>query len=199
MSEEINHEEVIELVKTAQSKKVFDIAAFAKDQATPQDNVVTFLDIESAYRLNKLNEEMGSVTDKATYEAMESEANILAEKIMKSKVVFHMRGVNQDVIEQANIEADKKYPSIMTEFGEERNSVEWMKYWTCFLIAANLVKVVNADGEEDERVFTVEEVMEMRSYFPKEVWDLLVQKMQHLTLANSYFKGLTDAGFLQKS
>jgi hypothetical protein len=74
-----------------------------------------------------------------------------------------------------------------------------MKVWTCSLVASNLIKVENANGEVDERAFTYEEVDEFRKYLPKEVWDLITEKMQQLTLAGAYFKGLTDAGFLPKS
>ena len=56
----------------------------------------------------------------------------------------------------------------------------------------------NAEGEEDERLFTIQDANQMRSYLPAEVWGLLVEKMQQLSLASAYFKGLTDAGFLPK-
>jgi hypothetical protein len=62
-----------------------------------------------------------------------------------------------------------------------------------------LVKIENVDGDTDERHFETEDVIDLRKGLPREVFDLLVAKMQQLTLAGAYFKGLTDAGFLPKS
>jgi len=192
MSEEVN--EVLELVKETQSKKVFDITAFAKGTLAPQDTVTAYLDIESAYKLNLINERLSTLSGEE-YDAIETEAKTLSAKILESKIVFHMRGVNQDIIEKATKSANDKFPPTLNAFGEEETSPEWVKEWTCSLVAANLIKVVNAAGEEDERLFTADDVKEIRSYVPREVWDLLVEKMQQLSLANAYFKGLTDAGF----
>jgi hypothetical protein len=61
------------------------------------------------------------------------------------------------------------------------------------------VRIENADGEIDEKVFESEDIAELRKHLPREVFDLLIAKMQQLTLAGAYFKGLTDAGFLPKS
>ena len=61
------------------------------------------------------------------------------------------------------------------------------------------MRVENAAGEVDERVYEAKDAKDFYNTFPKEVWDLLVEKMEQLTLASAYFKGLTDAGFLPKS
>ena len=199
MSEEQNLE-VLELVKEAQSKKVFDITKFAKGKIAPQDTVTGYLDIDSAYRLNAINEKMAdAANDPELYAKLEVEAAELTDKILQSKVTFHMRGVNQSVIEEASKYCNEKFPPKINAIGQEEPTADWFKNWTARLVAANLIKVVNADGAEDEREFTVEDVLEVRASVPTEVWDLIVEKMQQLSLANAYFKGLTDAGFLPKS
>jgi hypothetical protein len=193
-------DETLKLVEETQSRKVFDITEYAKGRLAPQDTVTAYLDIESAYALNTLNDLLGNTPAGKEFDALEAQAKELSDKILKSKVVFHMRGVNQDIIEKVTTDANEKFPAVQNAFGvEQEQSPEWVKEWTCALIAANLIKVVNADGEEDERVFTAEDTKTMRSYLPREVWDLLVEKMQQLSLANAYFRGLTDAGFLPKS
>jgi hypothetical protein len=192
-------EQTLELVQDAQKKGTFDITAFAKDRAYPQDAVVAYLDVNSAYILTALNEKLSTVVQGEEYEKLEAEANDLAKKILESKVVFHLRGVNQEIIERVTIEASKAYPLAKSSFGQSEESEDWIRFWTTALVAENLVKIVNADGAEDERKFSQEEVLELRKYLPKEVWELIVEKMQQLTLASSYFKGLTDAGFLPKS
>ena len=201
MSEEINTEEALELVEKAQKKGTFDIAKFAKGIAYPEDIVLAYMDIESAYKLNKINSDMSSIklSDPKEYEKLEEEAATLSKKIIESKIVFHMRGVNQEVIESITAKCDKKYPKKLDALGQPIENQEWLRDWTCGLVASNLVKIENADGEVDEKVFEAEDVIELRKNLPREVFDLLVAKMQQLTLAGAYFKGLTDAGFLPKS
>lgn len=200
MSEQTSTENVLELVEKAQKKGVFDISKFAKGIAFPEDTLVAYLDIEAAYRLSKINSEMNLMaSDAEAYEALEKEAKDLSEKILASKITFYMRGVSQEVIESVEKKADTKFPKKLDPLGQVLPNPDWNKYWVCGLIATNIVKIENANGEIDERVFEVEDVLEMHKHFPKEVFDVLTAKMQQLTLASSYFKGLTDAGFLPKS
>ena len=201
MSEEIKTEEVLELVDKAQKKGTFDIAKFAKGIAYPEDSVTAYLDIESAYKLNTINDEMArlKLADPAEYEKLEAQTKELSEKILASKVVFHMRGVNQEVIESITEKADKKFPKKLDPMGQVMENEDWLKEWTCGLIASNLVQIENAEGEIDEKHYETEDVLELRKHLPREIFDLLVAKMQQLTLAGAYFKGLTDAGFLPKS
>ncbi len=201
MSEETTPQEVLSLVEKAQSKGVFNITDFAKGRAYPQDIVTVYIDVDSAYELSKVNEEIGDAKlgEEDKVAQLEEQAKELTEKILKSKLVFHMRGVNQDIIERVTEKCNKDFPPVKNQFGQEEPNESWMKEWTCALVAENIVKVENADGEFDERVFTADDVNEFRKYLPREVWDIIVEKMQQLTLASAYFKGLTDAGFLPKS
>jgi hypothetical protein len=201
MSEEqkISGEEALKLVKAAQARGVFDITEFAKGRAYPQDTVVAYVDVDSAYELNKINTQINTALPGVDVSELEAKAQELTEKILASKIIFHMRGVNQSIIESINAKCNELYPPKADEYGNEQLDENWMKVWTCSLVASNLIKVENANGEVDERAFTYEEVDEFRKYLPKEVWDLITEKMQQLTLAGAYFKGLTDAGFLPKS
>lgn len=198
MTEQHSTEEVLKLVEKAQSKGVFDITEFAKGRAYPEDAVTAYLDVQAAYELNKLNEQMRSATDK-DLPTLEAQAKELTDKVVQSKVIFYMRGVNQAHIEKITAECDEKYPTKTDAFGQTVNSGEWLREWTAALIASNMVKIENANGEIDEREFKTEDIITLRMHLPKEVWDLLVEKMQQLTLAGAYFQGLTDAGFLPKS
>ena len=99
-----------------------------------------------------------------------------------------MQGIDQKSIEA--IESDIK---------AEKDSDEWWNIYMASLIASNIKSVENASGQVDEHKFTLEEVLELRGSLSGESWNLLMSTMQKLTLATGYFKGLTDAGFLQKS
>lgn len=194
-------ENVLKLVEKAQSKGVFDITEFAKGRAYPSDSVTAYIDVDAAYELTKINSQINSVLvgEEAKVADLEAQAKVLSERLLASKIVFHMRGVNQSIIESITKKCDELYPPTMNSFGQEETDPNWVREWTCGLVAANLVSVENADGELDERAFTADDVNEFRQYLPKEVWDMVTEKMQQLTLAGAYFKGLTDAGFLPKS
>ena len=191
--------EVLDLVEKAQSKGTFDITAFAKGRAYPQDTVVAFIDLESAYELTKLNDTMRVVTDEKELESLEAKANELAEAIKESQITFYMRGVNQATVEKITLDCNKKYPGSTDAFGNIKQDSAWIMEWTSALVASNLVKTENSKGEVDEREFSIDDITTLRHHLPKEVWDLLVDKMQKLTLATAYFEGMTDAGFLPKS
>jgi hypothetical protein len=191
MSEEVTQiQEVLDLVEDAQKPGKFNLGEFVKGRGYPQDTVEVYVDVESAYELSKLNEKLIKVTDTQESEKLEAEAKALSDKIMASKLTFKMRGIDQKQVEVIEEQSKKKFPE---------DDAAWILDYMCELVAANIVSVTDASGKVDERVFTGEDVEELRSYLNSEAWEKIVSTMQKLTLATGYFKGLTDAGFLQKS
>jgi hypothetical protein len=182
--------EVIQLVKDAQAKGKFNLAEVVKGRGFPEDVIDIYLDIESAYELSKLNNELVTITDLDEAAPLEEKAKVLADKIIKSKLTFHLRGVSQAVVE--NIEA-------LSKADKPDDSDDYILDYFSRLIAATIVKVVDADGNEDDHLFTLEEINDLRGMLPSESWEKLVATTQKLTLASGYFRGLTDAGFLPKS
>jgi len=106
-----------------------------------------------------------------------------------------MRGVGQGKVEEAVKAADAKYP----EQDDVVQEGEWSKYYLATLIASNIIKVTDVEGNEDNSEFTAEDMLEIRAIVPIDSWSAIVETMQKLTLAGSYFEAVTDAGFLQKS
>ena len=189
MQEEIA--EVLDLVEKAQARGTFSLADAIKNKANPTDTVEVYLDAESAYELTKVNDLLILESDPEQTKPLEEKAAVLAQKIKDSRVVFHMRGVDQEVVEKAETSVRAKYAEDETE--------EWWKEYLCALVALNIVKVENANGDIDDHVFSTEEVIQIRNTVPSESWNKLISTMQKLTLATGYFKGLTDAGFLPMS
>jgi hypothetical protein len=184
MSEE---KDALTLVQEAQSPARFNLADVIKGRGFPEDSVTVYVDTESAYELSRINEELILIEDPAESAPLEAKIKELSEKILASKLIFHMRGIDQKQVELIEKQTRK-------EEGDE-----WLLDYFAGLVAANIVKVENATGEVDERPFTTQEVAELRWGLPSESWEILIGTMQKLTLASGYFKGLTDAGFLQKS
>jgi hypothetical protein len=191
MSEEtIDVKEVLAVVEEAQKPGNFNLGEFVKGRGYPQDTVEIYVDVESAYELSKLNDTLVQTTDDAELTKLEAKAKELSDKIMESKLTFKMRGVDQKQVEAIEESSRKKYQ-------DDDNA--WVIDYMCELVASNIVSVTDAKGSVDERVFTGKDVEDLRGYLSSEAWEKLMSTMQKLTLATGYFKGLTDAGFLQKS
>jgi hypothetical protein len=191
MSEELKEvQEVLNLVEEAQQPGTFNLGDFVKGRGYPQDSVEIYVDVESAYELSKLNEKLINVTETEESEKLEAEAKVLSDKILASKLTFKMRGIDQKQVEIIEDQSKGKF---------KEDDVAWVLDYMCELVAANIVSVTDATGKVDERIFTGKDAEELRSYLSSEAWEKIVSTMQKLTLATGYFKGLTDAGFLQKS
>lgn len=197
MSEENITKEALELVKEAQSAKVFNLADAIKGRAYPTTSVKVYLDDASAMDLVQINQLMNRTTDPEKLADLEVKAGKLAEKIMASSLEFSMRGIGQSAIELITEKINAKY-EIATNEDATRNQ-EWMKDYITTLVSMNIVSVTNAEGAVDESEFTFEKTEELRTALSPTEWGKLVGAMQKLTLAGGYFEQLTDAGFLQKS
>ena len=195
MSETTNEqfEEVISLVADAQKKNVFNLADAIKGRSAPEKVITVYTDVQSALELQEIDKKMSDfkyIEDASEFKKLEDRALELTEKISKSKLIFHMRGIDQEATEK------------VTDFGGDRmtdGTLDFAKDYTCALVAANIVKVEDADGNLDERKFTLEDGRSLYKSLPVEGWLTLVNTMEQLTLATGIFKGITDAGFLPKS
>lgn len=186
-------EEVLSLVADAQKKNVFNLADAIKGRSAPEKTITVYTDLQSGIELQEVNAEMngfGYVMQEGKFEELEKKAAELSEKISKSKLTFHMRGINQEQTENLVKDSGDRATDATLDFARD---------YTCALVAANIVKVENAEGGVDERVFTIEDGKELYRSLPTEAWLTLVNTMEQLTLATGIFKGITDAGFLQKS
>jgi hypothetical protein len=186
---------IVELVQEAQKRGKFSLADAIKGRAYPEKAVDVYIDAASAVEFESLQEEIKNLEPGTeAYEAKYAEMEQVAEKIKQSKLTFHMRGVGQGTVEAASKAASEKYP--------DSNGIEdsdWLTYYLCYLVASNIVKVTDIDGNEDDSTFTTEEIIDLRGAIPIDSWAVLIDTMQKLTLASSYFDSVTDAGFLPKS
>lgn len=186
-------EEVLSLVADAQKKNVFNLVDAIKGRSAPEKVITVYTNLQAGLDLKDVNDKMSDFTyimDEKKYAELEKQAEELTKEISKSKLVFHMRGIDQEATEK------------VTDFGGDRvtdGSLDFAKDYTCALVAANIVKVEDADGNVDERKFTLEDGKQLYKNLPTEAWLTLVNTMEQLTLATGIFKGITDAGFLPKS
>jgi hypothetical protein len=196
MSEENNIKEALELVKEAQSQKVFNLADAIKGRAYPTTSVKVYLDDETAMQLLDINDQMNRTTEPKEMKNLQAIADGLAEKIMSTALTFKMRGIGQDLIESITEKVNIMHG--IRETDSERTQ-EWLRDYITYLVGLNISSVQTADGAVDSEVFTFEKAEELRKALAPNEWSKLIAAMQKLTLAGGYFDQLTDAGFLQKS
>jgi hypothetical protein len=190
--DENSKDEILELVEEAHKRGKFNLVDAIKDRAYPEKSVVVYTDVVSARELYELNEklELSAIAkDPKTYSELEKKANELAEKVSESKLIFLMRGLPQETVDAIGESVQNS----------SANDLSWSKDYILGLVSASIVKVENYAGEIDERKFTKEDASSLYSSLPQESWMMLVEAVEQLTLATGIFKGITDAGFLQKS
>jgi hypothetical protein len=191
-------EETIEMVKEARKPGNFNLIDTIKGRAYPEREVTVYTNADAAFNLVELDEEMSKVADKdlERYNALEAQAQEIAEELQKSKLTFLMRGVGQGIIEEITDKANVLYKK---PEDDDHDPEGWFRFYVTALIAANIVRVTDAERNVHEKQLNIDEMMEIRNNLPADAWSVLINTMQKLTLASGYFKGLTDAGFLPKS
>lgn len=197
MSEENITKEALELVKEAQSAKVFNLADAIKGRAYPTTTVKVYLDDATAMELVEVNQLMNRTTDPDKIDELSETAKGLAEKILESSLTFEMRGIGQKEIDQITEELNDSYGVLKGQDGT--SNPDWLRDYITLLVGRNIMSVTNAEGAVDNSEFDLDKTNELRTALSISEWNKLVGAMQKLTLAGGYFDQLTDAGFLQKS
>lgn len=191
MSEENNIGEVLNLVEEAQKRGKFNLADVIKERAYPEKQVTIYTDSVAAQKLYELDKEMDKAafnSDVEGYAKLSEEADELVEKVKSSKLVFRMMGLSQVRVDE-----------IGDTLPGEQSSSAWSRDYVCALVAASIKSVENADGDIDSSEFSLEDAKNLYALLPAESWNVLADAVQQLTLATGIFKGITDAGFLQRS
>ncbi len=182
------------IVEAAQEKGTFSVLDAAKGISYPKEEVTVFQDIKSAYEIGILER---SITDLGPEDSkiiarVEKQITALRKKVKESALVFHMTGLSPGVIEDIQTEGQSMFPN--DDDGSGSALFINMSY-----VAASIQKVVDHEGNEDNHVWTRDEVIELRRTLPDESFDLLAQRMAAMSFAAAYFDASTDADFLSKS
>ncbi len=185
-------------VAIAQSKGTFQLTNVLKRRGFPEEQVVVYLDEDSAKELVTLNEQLTALAqseeqNQEAYDTLDNLAQELAKAVRESALTFHLRGISPGHIEQIR-------KNIVKEFGQEPEDQqeaddalahEW--------IAAHIVRVVNVEGAADERVFKREDVEELEQLLPASEYAKIDRTVNNLSFRSAYIEQATDAGFLRKS
>jgi hypothetical protein len=211
-------EEVIEEAKTPAK---FNIIDAIKERGYPSDEVVIFLDEDTAYKASAVQEkinllDMGaSKNDTAEQIASrEEERNNLiqerdniSQKLSESKYTFILRGISEGqrdkIFEEVGKKIPVKYTSEMNPLTGEREKSEVEnperdKLFTNMLWAAYIEKIVSPIGEEQDSI-TLDEASELRYSLPLAGVQKINECIEKLRIAAAAFMYEVDEDFLAKS
>lgn len=180
--------DVTGIIEAATAKGTFSVLDVAKGRGYPQDTVDIYMDHDAAYEAHKIELQIADETDEEIVNLKDQARKILRDRVLASKLTFHMRGVNSGTVEGLQKEAKKKFPE--EDDREVRN--EWVND---SYLAAHIIKVVDAEGNEDGHKWTAEEAQQLRAYLPAESFLKLRIKQEELTFAAMYFDETVNADF----
>lgn len=158
----------------------FDIFSYIEDTAYPTKTVTIYRDVASAKELldlvdtHKAREDQLDVEAENEYDAKVEE---LSKKVLKSALHFELRGFAPGVVEDimAEHEGDSGDP---------------------YVIAKAIVTVKNADGAEDTRTWTADDVNRLRRAIPEGEFAKLLGGVAEVVFMGAIFDRAVDAGFL---
>lgn len=183
------------------TKGSFNLTSALRKRGFPESDVVVYLDEDAAHELVQLNEVLEVLAQSPEqnteeYDSTDEIAQRLAKQIRDSALRFHLRGISPGHIEQAR-------KNVRKEFGGDIDDPETQQLADQALahdwIAAHIVRVTNAQGETDERLFKREDVAELEELLPFSEFSKIDQEVNNLSFRTAYVEQATDAGFLPRS
>lgn len=165
--------------------KDFDIFAMQQGTTFPEDSVKVYYDSATAYEIAQLDKQLNSPArygDDFDEEAVIAKRRELKDKLDRSCVTIHMRGVPERKIQELRTEMDSKFGEGV--FPPERNEL-----FVQGLVALHLQKAVNFDGaEQDLSKANPEEVAVWFMGLPSESQTRLIDLTQKLSVDSRYFE-----------
>jgi hypothetical protein len=205
---------VEEIVEEAKKPGVFKIIDAIKERAYPQDDVVIYLDEQSAYLASQVQEKIDELSKKSFSDSVEkeleklySERDVFVEKMNNSKYVFTMVGISEgrreDLLKEAMNEYPMEYSDETNVFTNERKKVEIEnserdRMFTNLLWRDYVMKITSPGGDIQEGL-TITEIEELRRSLPIAATGKINEALEKLRVASAMFMMNTDEDFLAKS
>lgn len=193
-------DDIREAVEGAQDKSVFNLVNVIKGRGYPEDQVTVFTDVEAAYSLADLEESMKTIAAspeqaeyREEYNKLEEVAEELREEIRKSALTFHLRGISPGHIKKIMRAVHKQSKA------EDMDQSEFDDLLEASYVAPHIIKVVDAEGNTEERVYTPQDVLDLIEYLDNQQYAKLSMAVGKLSFVAAQFDVTTDAGFLPKS
>lgn len=187
--------EVQERTTAAKEKGTFNFTDVLNKRSYPTARVVVYLDVASIVKLAKINERLTKLAQSrenndAEYEKYERLADKVKGAVLASALTIHLRGLDSGVVKALQTKA---------QGAEDMDDDEKETFYFQLLTSQSITKIEDAEGNVDQREFTIEDVAALQNTLPPEQFSLLDQKVGELTFETSFFEAAVDAGFLPTS
>lgn len=206
-------EEVEKLVDNAKAPGTFSILNVLKERAYPKDEVVVYLDEQTAFKAAELKTKIDELNQLADLEnqdvidALIEERDAFINELEDSKYTFFIDGISEGLRDDLMNEALEEYPM---EYDEEKNpftgettrkereNKERDKFFTDLLWFNHIVKIVAPDGSVQDKV-TMKDVQELRRSLPIAAITKITGSIDKIRMATALFMMTVDEDFLAKS
>ena len=170
--------------------RTFDVLKSARGTTYPSKDVEVYTDQGGAFEIVQLERQISDTKDPDEVDRLDAMVNELRKQVKDSALTFHMRGIGPGI--RAAVEMRIKQTTGLTE--EERVRLSNSSY-----LAEHIVRVTNAAGEVDERMWAADDVAELIDVLPDESVAKLFEAMGELTFRALYFDDVVSADFLPTS
>lgn len=191
-------EDIQGAVEQAQAKGNFNLTEVLQGRGYPEDEVTVYMNVSAAYELQALNSQLEAIAqaaeqDQETYDSLDALAQALKQEILDSAVTFHLRGISPGHIKKIMRSVNR-----LARKGELEED-EVPDYLDAAYIAPHVIKTVDAQGNVDERLFTVEDILKVQEFLDSGQMQKINDSVRNLSFTAALFDAATDAGFLPKS
>lgn len=206
---------VEQLVEAAKAPTKFSIISVLQERAYPTEEVIVYLDEQTAYKAYAVEAELKADKEKIDFDEelekriSDNEAKLekLMSKMAESRYVFTIKGIPEGKREELLLAAEAKFP---VEYEEEKNPFtgetkrveienrERNRLFTNMLWSANIEKITAPDGAIQENI-SLEEISEIRAALPLAAIGALNESIEKIRAATAVFLYSVDEDFLAKS
>lgn len=173
--------------------KTFDVFSVLEGREMPEDTVTVYTDEVSYRRYVTLNRAANDAVDGEQANEIDAQLDELREKIKASALTIHMRGYLSEV-QEAIVNATRAQFKI--DAGEMIDTDTEAFYWLNLRsICESVVKIVNANGEEDARHFSVDDIKKLKGLLAPEEFDKIAAKHFELVLEARAFDQAVSPDF----
>jgi hypothetical protein len=206
-------EKIDEAVDAAKAPGTFSILNVLEERAYPREEVVVYLDEQTAYEASQLQEKIDELNKSKSLDVQSeidfliSERDKAIEKLEKQKYVFTIVGISEGLREDLMNEAAKDFP---LEYEEHKNPITGEKtreeienkdrdrIFTNSLWHNQIEKIEASDGSIQDKV-TVKDVEELRRKLPIAAIGSINQSIERLRISTAVFMMSVNEDFLARS
>lgn len=185
-------------------EKTLDIYEFLDGRAYPKDTVKVYLDEQSGYEANRLQDKYNELEKSKRYThddkvpaidkelaSLQKQLDKLADAMRASALKVHMQGLPTHIIQSASEKVEADNAKIEDDDDKKSEAIE---------LASLMIKSIETpDGKVDDRKFDYDGVEKLFGRIPPKGVEQILMCVNHLMLSSFSFDNVTDAGFLVKS